>query len=104
MADNSTDSDALNKLNEFASARDWFTTVFKENGKEGVKDLDGSILVPAMFDTVCYTYDRTLFGASKPVVVLLDEKFGIVKADGTGENCWFLASMNASMISMACIS
>ena len=85
LAETATDGDALDKLNELASERDWFTTVFKENGKEGVKDLDGSILVPAMFDTVCYTYDRKFFDASKPVVVLQDGKFGIVKADGTGE-------------------
>lgn len=85
MAETTADNDALAKLNEFASERDWFTTVFKENGKEGVKDLDGSILVPAMFDTVCYTYDRKLFDASTPIVVLQDGKFGIVKADGTGE-------------------
>lgn len=85
MAETSTEDDVLDKLNEFAGERDWFTTVFKENGKEGVKDLDGSILVPAMFDTICYTYDRTFFGASKPIVVLQNGKFGIVKADGTGE-------------------
>ena len=71
--------------NDFVDSHDWFTIVIEKDGKEGVKDLDGTVLVPPIFDKVAYTYSRIHVNANKPVVVVNNGKFGIVRADGTGE-------------------
>ena len=71
--------------NDFVESRDWFTIVIEKDGKEGVRDLDGTVLVPPIFDKVAYTYSRIHMNASKPVVVINNGKFGLVRADGTGE-------------------
>ena len=71
--------------NDFVDSRDWFTIVIEKDGKEGVMDLDGTVLVPPIFDKVAYTYSRIHTNANKPVVVINNGKFGIVRADGTGE-------------------
>ena len=71
--------------NDFVESRDWFTIIIEKDGKEGVMDLDGTVLVPPIFDKVVYTYSRILMKADKPAVVINDGKFGLVRADGTGE-------------------
>ena len=71
--------------NDFVDSRDWFTIVIEKDGKEGVMDLDGTVLVPPIFDKVVYTYSRILMKADKPAVVINNGKFGLVRADGTGE-------------------
>ncbi len=71
--------------NDFVDSRDWFTIVIEKDGKEGVMDLDGTVLVPPIFDKVAYTYSRLYTKADMPVVVVNNGKFGIVRADGTGE-------------------
>lgn len=71
--------------NDFVDSRDWFTIVIEKDGKEGVKDLDGTVLVPPIFDKVAYTYSRIHVNANMPVVVVNNGKFGIVRANGTGE-------------------
>ena len=70
---------------DLADSRDWFTIVIEKDGKEGVKDLDGTVLVPPIFDKVAYTYSRIHVNANMPVVVVNNGKFGIVRANGTGE-------------------
>ena len=70
---------------DFIKSRDWFTIIIEKDGKEGVMDLDGTVLVPPIFDKVVYTYSRIRRKADKPVVVVNNGKFGIVRADGTGE-------------------
>lgn len=71
--------------NDFVDSHDWFTIVIEKDGKEGVMDLDGTVLVPPIFDKVVYTYSRILMKADKPAVVINNGKFGLVRADGTGE-------------------
>lgn len=71
--------------NDFVDSHDWFTIVIEKDGKEGVMDLDGTVLVPPIFDKIAYTYSRLYTKADKPVVVVNNGKFGIVRADGTGE-------------------
>ena len=75
---------ANQELNDFVESRDWFSTILQENGKEGVLDLDGSILVPAIFDKVAYTYSRVVIKASMPIIVINDGKYGLVLTDGKG--------------------
>lgn len=75
---------ANQELNDFVESRDWFPTILRENGKEGVLDLDGSILVPAIFDKVAYTYSRVVINASMPIIVINDGKYGLALTDGKG--------------------
>lgn len=61
-----------------------FSKVFVgENGKKGVKLVDGRIVIPADYDEIGYTYDR-FTADSRPYVALKNGKFGLVKPDGKG--------------------
>ena len=55
-----------------------FTIIIEKDGKEGIMDLDGTVLVPPIFDKVVYTYSRILMKADKPAVVINNGKFGLV--------------------------
>lgn len=76
-----TSSD-YDKLNAFIEEYDLYTKVFEENGKMGVKDAAGQILVPAEFDEVGYTF----MDHCKPlaVPVLKEGKFALAALDGKG--------------------
>ena len=54
-----------------------------ENGKKGVKSLDGSIIVPANYDEIAYTYSRRI-PKYYPYVAIRDGKMGLVVPDGKG--------------------
>ena len=61
-----------------------FTEVFVgENGKRGVKGFDGSIIVPANYDEIAYTYGRRV-PKDYPYVAIRDGKMGLVVPDGKG--------------------
>lgn len=70
------------KLNAFMEEYDIYTKVYEENGKVGVKDAAGQVLVPAGYEEVGYTF----MDHSKPlaVPVLKDGKFALVAQDGKG--------------------
>ena len=70
---------------DFIESRDWFTIIIEKDGKEGIMDLDGTVLVPPIFDKVVYTYSRILMKADKPAVVINNGKYGLVRPDGTRE-------------------
>ncbi len=71
--------------NDFVDSHDWFTIVIEKNGKEGVKDLDGTVLVPPIFDKVSYLYNRIDVKATMPIIVINNDKHGLVRTDGTGD-------------------
>lgn len=58
------------------------TAMFEENGKCGVKDVMGEIIVPAMFDSIPMVLSEDLKDCVLPVVK--DGKYGFVKPDGKG--------------------
>ncbi|MBQ2574836.1 MAG: WG repeat-containing protein [Bacteroidales bacterium] len=61
-----------------------FTEVFVgENGKKGVKTIEGSIIVPANYDEIAYTYTRSI-PKGYPYVAIRDGKMGLVAPDGNG--------------------
>ena len=61
-----------------------FTEVFVgENGKKGVKSFEGSIIVPANYDDIAYTYSRRI-PKDYPYVAIRDGKMGLVAPDGKG--------------------
>lgn len=63
----------------------WFDVIFEENGKEGIKDVFGNILVPAMYEHFRQRYSY-LYREHENIVypARLNGKEGLVKADGTG--------------------
>ena len=63
---------------------DWFDTLFEENGKFGLKDLKGEVIVPAKYDGFPERY-HFIYTHDVPRVALLHGKACLVKADGSGE-------------------
>ena len=72
----------LRNLEAFASEYDTFTYVYEEDGKMGVKDAAGDVIVPAQFDDVAYTYADPFRGCAVPV--LRSGKMALVRPDGKG--------------------
>ena len=62
--------------------------VFEENGKKGVVDINGHVLVPALYDGIVETYDYACYDrlpTPRPVPVRNgDGKCALAKCDGTG--------------------
>lgn len=59
----------------------WHTVIFEnKEGKKGMKDLKGNILIPARYDDIAFTFDddRETVPATK------HGKMGLVKTDGNG--------------------
>lgn len=63
----------------------WSDEVFEENGKRGVKDVLGKILVPAMYDDFPEIYCSVFRGENEDAYPAInDGRYGLVRADGTG--------------------
>ncbi|MBQ2573059.1 MAG: WG repeat-containing protein [Bacteroidales bacterium] len=76
-----------------------FTEVFVgENGKKGVKNFDGSIIVPANYDDIAYTYGRRV-PKDYPYVAIRDGKMGLVVPDGKGTELTDFVYDNIDMFS-----
>lgn len=82
MAKNMNSQADFDKVLAFEQEYDVFTKVYSEDGKFGVKDAIGEILVPAMFDEVGYTYADSCRGFAVPVIK--DGKMALVSPDGKG--------------------
>ena len=76
-----TESD-FEKVQAFENEYDIFTQVFTENGKMGVKDALGEVLVPAEYDEIGCTFADYCRGFAVPVV--RDGKMALVSPDGKG--------------------
>lgn len=74
---------ALRVVREITDKYNTMTRVFEENGKMGMKDILGKVIVPAAYDDFAYTYE---WRCPMPTIpALRDGKYGVVKTDGTGE-------------------
>ena len=60
---------------------DWMDEVFEENGKKGLKNVKGEIVVPAIYDDFLSV---VAYGYKANCVAQLDGKAGLVKRDGKG--------------------
>ena len=73
-------------MNDYVTRYDWFTRIIEgPDGKKGMEDPAGKVLIPAVFDEVAYTYD-TNFIQPSAVPCVKSGKCALVKTDGTGEN------------------
>ena len=61
---------------------DWRDEIFDEGGKHGIKNVEGEVVVPAIYDGF-YTIE-SFFQPSLPVVAIKDGLCGLVKRDGEG--------------------
>ena len=72
----------LQEREDLMHGYDWFDEVFEENGKKGLRNIRGEVVVPAIYDGFGmlhpYYLPMMLVGAIK------DDKFGLVKRDGKG--------------------
>lgn len=67
-----------NKAREYQEQFDWYCYSFEENGKVGMKDVFGRVVVPAQYDEILYfpTYECLTF---IPVKAKKDGLFGILQ-------------------------
>lgn len=67
---------------ELLESFDWLDVVFEENGKKGLKNIKGEVVIPPIYDDYCILepyYKKNLFGGA-----IIDGKAALVKRDGTG--------------------
>ena len=76
----------LNEIEQMAEHYDWNNQVFvdEKTGKKGLRGVDGTVLVPALYDEFPMVGSYRLFH-KRPHVARLGDKYGIVAADGTGK-------------------
>lgn len=72
------------EINELYNGYNWHTIIFEGNDhKKGMKHVDGSIIVPAIFDDFGFTFD-CIFLNFPCIPALKNGKLGLVKCDGHG--------------------
>ncbi len=75
--------DLLDEVNRFRSDYDWMSYTFEgEDGKMGMKNMLGEIIVPANYDGFRCTFHYDYKIPALPA--LKNGKYGLVKTDGTG--------------------
>ena len=75
--------EVLDRVHVLETEYDWFDQVFEENGKKGLRDVYGKLLIPALFDSIGCRYNWLYTRRSTYPVTLAGEHV-IVRADGTG--------------------
>lgn len=74
--------ESMEKITAFEREYDVFTKVYEEDGRYGVKDACGEVLVPALFDDIASTFMDECRRWAVPVVN--GDKMGLVAPDGKG--------------------
>ena len=67
---------------DLISQYDWIDEIFEDNGKKGLKNSMGEIVVPAIYDDFCFL--ESYYNKHYNAVAIKDGKAGLVKRDGTG--------------------
>jgi hypothetical protein len=86
MTDDLAQLNELNEIEQMAEHYDWDNQVFtdEKTGKKGLRGVDGTVLVPALYDEFPEVGSYRLF-YKRPHVARQGDKYGIVAADGTGK-------------------
>ena len=58
--------------------------IFEENGKKGIKDIRGTVRVPAIYEGYAVLYSFLSFRSTPVIAQDVNGMFAIVKADGSG--------------------
>ncbi len=67
---------------DLMSQYDWIDEIFEENGKKGLKNSMGEIVVPAIYDDFCIL--ESYYNKQRYAGAVKDGKAGLVRRDGTG--------------------
>ena len=67
---------------KLASDYDWRDEIFEENGKKGMKNIKGEVIVPAIYDD--FGTPENYYATTPYVCAYLDGKAGLVMRDGSG--------------------
>lgn len=70
------------EYNDLIYSYDWNDIVFEENGKKGLKNVKGQVVVPAMYDD--FSDLAPYYEYPKRVIAYLNGKVALVKRDGEG--------------------
>ena len=78
--------DALYKeYDEIKAEYDLFDQVFEENGMQGVRNVRGKVLVPALYKDYAEVYIYSKHGQPKPIAACdFNDKYALVACDGKG--------------------
>ena len=71
------------RIHQINTEYNWFDMPFEENGRMGIKDALGKVIVPAKFDDYIETY--TPFFRSGAMPMIINGKAVLVKTDGSGD-------------------
>lgn len=63
---------------------DWFDKVFEANGKKGLKDVKGNVLIPPLYEGFSELYEYPNYRSWPIPACNSDGKYGLVKKDGSG--------------------
>lgn len=74
----------VGEVNSLIGACNWYTEVFEENGKKGMKNAVGDVIIPAAYDEFDFTYSHHFF-EFPAIPALKNGKFGLVATDGSGQ-------------------
>ena len=80
--DSNTSTNVLQEYYNLMYKYDWYDNVFEENGKKGLKNVKGEVVVPATFDDILMP--EPYYYPSLPAPVVKEGKAGLVKRDGQG--------------------
>ena len=70
------------EYNDLIASYDWNDIVFEENGKKGLKDVKGQVVVPALYDD--FSDLAPYYEYPKRVIAYLNGKVALVKRNGEG--------------------
>ena len=70
------------EYNDLIASYDWNDIVFEENGKKGLKNVKGQVVVPALYDD--FSDLAPYYEYPKRVIAYLNGKVALVKRDGEG--------------------
>ena len=79
---NSAATKNYDELFSLIDSYDWFDEIFEENGKKGMKNIKGEVVIPAIYDG--FNTIESYLRPSLPVVAIKDGLCGLVKRDGKG--------------------
>lgn len=74
----------LQKREDLKANYDWTDEVFEENGKKGLKNIKGEVVVPAIYDDFGPLESYSYYCNLSSVVAKFGDYMALVKRDGTG--------------------
>lgn len=84
LKDHMPSGEELDELNSIMGSYNWFTQLFVEDGKKGMKNAVGDVIIPAKYEEIGYTFSQ-VGGYFGPVPAKKEGKFGLVSTEGDAQ-------------------